>query len=97
MAVNTDENKQLLLQLLDEHPLKRNNPNNFMHIFNTVIADIHNARFKYNNDLIAMLAESTNPVTDDDLIALWQAGLHTAGRVLDVMEAGRLKAVTGLG
>jgi DNA-directed RNA polymerase subunit beta' len=36
-------------------------------------------------------------LSDEVVDALRQAGFDTAGRVLDVMEAGRLKAVTGLG
>ena len=57
MAVNTDGNKQLLLQLLYEHPLKINNPNDFMQIFNDMTNNMHDVRFQYNNDLITMNKE----------------------------------------
>lgn len=54
MSVESNENKALLMQILNNHPLKISNPGRFTHILNTETHKIHNNRFSYNNNLINM-------------------------------------------
>lgn len=55
MSIKTIENKNLLLHLLEKHPIKMYvNHNTFIDIFNSQIDTIHRNKFKFNNNLTEM-------------------------------------------
>ena len=54
MSIKSEENKELLLQILNETHLKKNYPEDFYDIFNTEINTIHLNRLKYNSNLTEM-------------------------------------------
>jgi len=57
MSITSDENKELLSQILVNHPLKQQNPGGFDQFLDTQLKSIHQSRFKYNNNLTAMNKE----------------------------------------
>jgi len=57
MSVLRPENKQLLSQILNDHPLKKNNPQGFIQLLDAQLNIIHQSRFRYNNDLTRMNKE----------------------------------------
>ena len=57
MSVNSDENKDLLKQILKEHPLVNENKVQFEELLNYHIEIIHQNRFKYKSDLKEMNKE----------------------------------------
>jgi len=57
MSITSDENKELLSQILVNHPLKQQNPEGFDKFLDTQLKTIHQSRFKYNNNLTAMNKE----------------------------------------
>jgi hypothetical protein len=54
MSVTSSENKELLSQILNNHPLKQGNPAGFDQFLLTQVNAIHKDRFRYNNNLTAM-------------------------------------------
>ena len=54
MSVTSSENKELLSQILNNHPLKQENPTGFDQFLLTQVNAIHKDRFRYNNNLTAM-------------------------------------------
>jgi len=57
MAVNNEGNKDLLSQILDKHPLKKEKPKLFNKILNAEVEKVHSNRFHFNNNLTAMNKE----------------------------------------
>jgi len=57
MSVTSQENKELLSQILNNHPLKQNNPSGFNQYLSQQVSKMHNNRFHYNNNLTAMNKE----------------------------------------
>ena len=58
MSINTVANTSLLMQILKNHPLlKKDGPRQFHEILGQHINEIHQNRFTYNSDLIAMNKE----------------------------------------
>lgn len=56
MLITSDENKELLSQILVNHPLKQN-PESFNKFLDAQLKTIHQSRFKYKNNLTAMNKE----------------------------------------
>ena len=54
MAVNSNENRNLLRQILQEHPLLKQNSNQFEQMLLHETNQIHNQRFDYKNNLTEM-------------------------------------------
>ena len=54
MSVNSNENRNLLRQILQEHLLLKQNPNQFEQMLLHETNQIHNQRFDYKNNLIEM-------------------------------------------
>jgi len=57
MAVNSRRNKELLWQLLSEHPSLKQNPKKFQSVLEYRVNDFHNNRFKFGNNLMQMNKE----------------------------------------
>ena len=57
MSITSNENKELLIQLLDNHPLNKQNNLKFMDIFSFHLERIHKERFSYKNNLTEMNKE----------------------------------------
>ena len=51
MSITSNENKELLIQLLDNHPLNKQNNSKFMEMFSFHLERIHKERFSYKNNL----------------------------------------------
>ena len=54
MSVNSNSNRTLLKQILQEHPLLKQNPNQFEQMLLHETNQIHNQRFDYKNNLTEM-------------------------------------------
>ena len=54
MSIISVENKELLLQLLDNHPLKKQDYKHFLELFDMNLERINKARFSHNNNLTTM-------------------------------------------
>jgi hypothetical protein len=57
MSITSSENKELLLQLLDNHPVKKQNSSEFMVLFDQQLERIHKERYSYKNNLTEMNKE----------------------------------------
>ncbi len=57
MSITSTENKELLSQILVNHPLKQQHPEGFDQLLDTQLKAIHQSRFKYKNNLTAMNKE----------------------------------------
>ena len=57
MSITSTENKELLLQLLDNHPVKKQNNKEFLSIFENNLERIHKDRYSYKNNLTEMNKE----------------------------------------
>jgi hypothetical protein len=57
MSITSNENKELLIQLLDNHPLNKQNNSKFMEMFSFHLERIHKERFSYKNNLTEMNKE----------------------------------------
>ena len=57
MSIISTENKELLLQLLDNHPLKKQDYTQFLELFDMNLERINKARFSHNNNLTTMNKE----------------------------------------
>ena len=57
MSVSSHENKELLSQILNNHPLKQSSPATFNRYLSEQVLHIHKDRFRYNNNLTSMNKE----------------------------------------
>lgn len=57
MSVNSRENKELLWQLLSEHPFQKKDPHKFQSMLEYKVNEIHHNRFHFQNNLMIMNKE----------------------------------------
>ena len=57
MSILTPSNKKMLVQLLGDHPLQKQNAQQFRHVLQQHLERIHHHRFDYNNNLMLMNKE----------------------------------------
>ena len=57
MSVNSRENKELLWQLLSDHPFQKKDPQKFQSMLEYKVNEIHQNRFNFKNNLMSMNKE----------------------------------------
>lgn len=57
MSANSRENKELLWQLLSDHPFQKENPRKFQSMLEYKVNEIHEKRFGFQNNLMEMNKE----------------------------------------
>ena len=76
MSIVSNENKELLLQLLDNHPLKKQNNSKFNNLFEEHIEIINKNRFSYDNltemnkELLNVFQKIANKMNNENFIQL---------------------------
>jgi hypothetical protein len=62
MSVNSRENKELLWQLLSDHPFQKKDPKKFQSMLEYKVNETHQTRFNFQNNLMIMNFAFASPV-----------------------------------